>query len=1140
MAYLEFLYRLRGFVIPLTLTLCAQMVLNAPAFASVRMPPQVKFRPIVPNELEKIGYINTLIQDPQGYIWIGAMKGLARFNGYDIKIYSSDPEDSNSLSDPWVKSLLVDSRSRLWATTLEGLCQFIPESEGFKCIQYPTQQGYSTQFNVFYTLFEDRDQRFWVSTSNGIQLLDPDTGQFMPAPQAIVDAAPVIENSEDNFVHQITQDQNGILWFGLEGNGLIRYDPATEAIRHYREDPNDPKALPGNKIREVLIDSHNALWVGSIGGGISRFDPNTEEFHRFTHSANEKADTVWDIQEDQNGILWVGDGTGVHLLDPESSDFTGYNYVEGKNGGPGNYVTREIFMDRSGAMWIGYFPSGVDTTDQAAARFLNYRHDPDDPFSLADGGVLSTLEASNGDIWVGSGFGLNYFDRSSGKFSLYVNDPQDPKSISGSTALKMAMEDDGTLWIGAWDRGLNRKEPGSDHFKRYQADINDPRSLLGREPWAVALDKQGQLWVGTEKGVNLYRPETDDFEHIMPVDGNGKPFNSLYVRHILSDTQGYLWLSTFNGLYQLDPVTQQYIQHFINDPEDHSSLSFNQVLTTFEDRSGNLWVGTNGAGLNMLDRATGKFKRYGLQEGLPDLSISGIVDDEFGHIWISTFQGLAELNLETQKFNLFEKSDGLIGNMFNRNSPSRLSSGELVFGSSRGLTIFDPTKLRPNPNKPPVVITQFSIFNQPILPGPDSPLTKAIGQTEHITLTYKQSVFSFEFAGLDYRAPEENQYAYRLLGFEENWNYVGKRRSATYTNLDPGKYTLQVKAANNSGVWNETPKQISITITPPIWRTLAAYVLYLIVFALITFNFFHNHRKKILYERKKYQQERAIVTQMKEIDQMKDEINRELDRKVAERTEELRQEHARLIIAQNEMKLLNQKLENVSVTDQLTGLKNRRFLYQTIDTDIAYINREYANALKQKEPQTNTINDLTFLLIDVDKFKSVNDQFGHHAGDAILTQLSEVLQQCLRESDYLIRWGGEEFIIVVRNLPRARAGVIVERIILAVKQHDFKINSDITLKKTCSIGVASYPFCPTAPLKATWEQVINVADRALYCAKESGRDCWVELQCNASADINRHENLIEDIDGNNLKGRIQSNDLIVSSSKPFAELVWPS
>lgn len=1109
---------------------CVLLVLASTSSADSLIPPQLKFKSVLTNQIEKLGYLNTIVQDEDGFLWFGAIQGLARYDGYEVKYYRADSTIPGSLPSNWIKSLLVTRDGHLWVVTHEGVCKFIADSDSFDCLRLPAQQS-EVASATYYFMFEDSQGKYWLSTSLGLRIYDPVLRTFSKAPSALDNLLPPLPHSESNFVTDMVEQPNGNLWIGTYNAGIFFYNRASDKVHYFNTDD----ALETNKILDLMIDSRGVLWVGTLGNGLLYFNSRENHFNRLQHSASEKADTVWSVREDNQGLFWIGDGTGVHLYDPVYQKFAAYSYVEGLHDGPGNFVSRIIYHDKTGGTWIGYFPSGVDRIDQLASQFQNYRHIPSDPLSLADGGVISTLEDEHGNLWVGCGFGLSYLDRKMQTFTTLQHEENNPDSLSGSTVLDMDFDASGNLWIGAWDRGLNRLNRLTMTFSHFMEEADNPRSLFGREPWAVLVDSYDTLWVGTEKGLNRFDANTETFQKVMPLDANGSELANLYVREIYEDSRGMLWIGSFNGLFKLDPVSGHFLQHYKHDPNDNSSLSSDQVISIFEDREHALWVGTNGEGLNKIDQNSGQITRIAERDGLVNLNVSGILEDQLGSLWLSTYQGLTRYDKKNQSFTIFSEGDGPVGNLYNRNSASRLKSGELVFGSTRGLTIFNPLQLDKKSFAPPVAITRFSIFNKPVLPGENSVLKKSIVKTEYIELQHDDSVFSFEFSALDFNSPAENRYSYRLSGFEESWNNVGTKRDATYTNIDPGEYILQVRATNNNGVWSEQPRQIFITIKPPWWDTPWAWIAYILLALGGLYRIMYVNRSKLTYERTKLEQERAIVKQLKEIDQMKDQINKELDIKVEERTEALRREHKNLVNAQRELKLLNAKLEEMSVTDILTGLKNRRFLYQSIDADIAMLTRQWSKNRKLVS-EYEEAEGLTFVILDIDHFKRINDKFGHAAGDSALEQLSKILLSNVRDSDYVIRWGGEEFVIVLRHLPRSASFIIAQRIYSAVKGYKVTLNDDAIVDIRCSMGMAFYPFLALRPTALSWEQVLNLADQALYCAKDSGRDSWVSVE--APSEIEEPEKFANLLLNEGIANPMLLKQLEIRSSKPRKSLTW--
>jgi signal transduction histidine kinase/CheY-like chemotaxis protein len=334
----------------------------------------------------------------------------------------------------------------------------------------------------------------------------------------------------------------------------------------------------------------------------------------------------------------------------------------------------------------------------------------------------------------------------------------------------MVQDKKGFIWFGTNGYGLARYDKTKNEFKLYQSDPAVPGCISHNAVLSVFIDSHDNLWVGTDVGLNLFNENTNTFTH------------------------------------------------FLHNSKNTKSLSNNLINTIFEDTDNNIWIGTNG-GLNLFDAHTQSFKVYKEKNGLPSDVIQGILEDASKNLWISTNKGLSKFNPKLQQFRNYDISDGLQGNSFNRASCYKLRSGEMIFGGQNGFNLFHPDSLQDNLFIPPVYITGFQIFNKSVCISEEGPLTKQISETREINLSYNHSVFSFEFAALNYLMPEKNQYAYKLVGFDEAWNYVGNKRTATYTNLNPGKYVFQVKASNNDLIWNETPVEVKVIITPPYWNT---------------------------------------------------------------------------------------------------------------------------------------------------------------------------------------------------------------------------------------------------------------------------------------------------------------------------------
>jgi signal transduction histidine kinase/serine phosphatase RsbU (regulator of sigma subunit)/streptogramin lyase len=430
---------------------------------------------------------------------------------------------------------------------------------------------------------------------------------------------------------------------------------------------------------------------------------------------------------------------------------------------------------------------------------------------------------------------------------------------------------DGALWVGADEGGLNKFDPATDSFTAYRPDPSDPTSLSDDDVWSMLEDRNGGLWLGTwGGGLNKFDPVTETFTRYTHDPQKAQSISDNVVRTIFEDQVGSLWIGTNGGgLNKFDPVTETFT-HYLHDPGDPQSLSDNVVRCVYEDSRGTLWVGTDGGGLNKFDRETATFTAYRQQDGLPNDTIYGIEEDTEGNLWLSTNNGLSKFDPVAETFKNYSASNGLQSNEFNQGAHFKGPDGELFFGGINGFNAFRPDQIRDNPHRPPVVLTSFQIFDQEV------DLNQPISQLQNLELSYLDSVFSFEFAALDYTAPAENQYAYKLESFDKDWIEAGTRRFATYTNLDGGDYVFRIRGSNSDGVWNETGTAINIKITPPPWKTWWAYLLYVGAGAGVVLGYVRYRTvaqaKELAQQRRELEQERRVADQLRRIDRLKDEF----------------------------------------------------------------------------------------------------------------------------------------------------------------------------------------------------------------------------------------------------------------------------
>ena len=573
-------------------------------------------------------------------------------------------------------------------------------------------------------------------------------------------------------------------------------------------------------------DSNGILWVGT-GSGLDRFDPVTETFTNYQYDEEDanslSENTPIVINESQDGTLWVGTYDGMTRIIPainpdQSPRLLPYWHDPAAMNSLAAGAVWAIIEDHEGAVWFAT-DSGLNKYDPNAERFAHYQANPNDPNSLSSSPISAIYEGQDGILWLSTeGGGLNRFDRTTNTFTKYQKDTGNPNSLGDNLIWEMAADSRGSLWLGTQSGILARFDPTSETFVNYEHDSDDPHSLSDGTIYDFDIDQHGAIWVGLyESGLSRFDPDSESVTHVYwPDEDDPNSLVSSSITAVRVDSTGAVWVGTEAGLSRFEPESETFTNYW-PDADDPASLSNNLIFSIYEDSAGTVWIASND-GLNKFDRSNESFMVYRERDGLASNAIFDVVQDEQGYLWVSTSNGLSKFDPQTETFRNYDANDGLQGNSFT--SSLRSERGELFFGGPNGFNAFFPDQLADNPHPPQVVLTDLRLFNQPVPIGGDSPLQQHITQVDHLTLSHEHSVFSFEFAALSFRAPQNNQYAYKMEGFDQDWTYVdSNRRYATYTNLDAGQYTFRVKASNNDGIWNEEGTALTLTITPPWWET---------------------------------------------------------------------------------------------------------------------------------------------------------------------------------------------------------------------------------------------------------------------------------------------------------------------------------
>ena len=774
-------------------------------------PSDLKFTHLTTDDGLSQNSIYTILQDRQGFMWFATQDGLNRYDGNSFVVYKHNPSDPETLSSNYIQDLIEDDNGYLWITTINGgVNQFDPTTERFTRYRHDPDNPNSISGDGVLSVTQDSRGYLWFGTEfSGLNKFDPVTETFTR----------YRNNSEGQFVDRITyiiEDKQGDIWFVGNG-GLHHMDPQTEQITR------PPATIGRVQADHISEDEAGNLWMVSWSpNGLVKYDPRSEKLTEYPLDDASLGGLSSNLLDDGQNGFWVPSKQGLYYFNRQTEHFVPlFQHDKTDPESLNDNTVVSIYQDRAGLLWLGTASGGVNTLNFQQQQFGNYRHNPAIPNSLAPGTVAEIFEDSDGILWVGLiPRGLDRIDRNTGQITHYVPDPEHANTLStGANLISIYKDAHGYVWLGGWDSGLDRFDERSGQFKHYQPNPDDPNSLISNHVLDIYEDQSGHLWLGQHGGLSRFDPDTEQFTNYLPNPDDPTSLGHIAIRIIYQDRAGTLWLGMSGGvLSRFDDKTETFV-NYTPDSRDPNRLKGGTILALHEDRNGTLWVGASD-GLYRYHRDNGTFTHYTDSQGLPSSNIQGILDDDTGRLWISTKNGMSRFDPQTETFRNYDASDGLQGNDFSSSCYAQGQSGEMFFGGSNGFNAFFPENIRDNPYVPPVVITDFKIFNRPVPINADSVLQQAISYVDALTLSYQDDIFSFEFAGLSYANSEKNRYRYKLEGFELDWNEVGsKQRLAIYTNLDPGHYVFRVQAANNDGVWNEAGLSLPITIPPPWWQT---------------------------------------------------------------------------------------------------------------------------------------------------------------------------------------------------------------------------------------------------------------------------------------------------------------------------------
>ena len=780
--------------------------------------------------------VNAIVQDRHGFLWFGTQDGLNKFDAYGFSVFRHSLSDSLSLSDNYIWSLLEDPHGNLWIGTLSGGLNCLPpEEQRFFHYAHDPANPQSLSSNNVTALLADSDGTLWAATwGGGLNRIDPVRRTVERFALQLSDGM----RDSTASVRCLFRDHLGVLWLGT-WNGLLAVDPRVGKWRLYQHDDNDPESISGNKIVFIKEDSRGRLWIGTYENGLNVLDEGRSAFRRFRRNRADASslgsDRLIAAQMDTRGFLWIGTmENGLDVFDLSSGRAEHIRHDPLNPASIGSDRIFSVFIDRAGAVWVGTADAGICRVDPRRSGFKLFRGGANVPGKLSNNVVRAIAEDRSGDLWIGTaGGGLNRYVRSRNTFVQYRHRDGDAASPASDYVFSVLEGRDGMIWMGTQNDGLDCFDRRTNRFKHYRSVVGNLKAPGGDAVMALTEDRQGVLWVGTTGfGLSRYDNVHDRFEHIIRGD--------LSVWAIHEDSAGFLWLGTWGeGLLRIDR-DGHVLAHYVHDADNPKSLSNNTVWSIYEDSAGHLWMGTWGGGLNRFDRRTGEFSHFTTVEGLPNDVVYGVLEDSRGNLWLSTNDGVSRFNPATGAVKNFEGIGGLQGGEFNQGAYLKGRDGILYFGGVDGFNAIQPDSIDIDVNVPSIVLTSFKVFDRPVR------LEEHNGELDPISHSFQEDFISFEFAALDYSAPERNKYAYMLEGSDRDWIYSGTRRYAAYTHLDGGSYIFRVKGSNSDGVWNETGLSVRLIVTPPFWRTSWFVASGALILALVAFAFYRYRVHKLL------------------------------------------------------------------------------------------------------------------------------------------------------------------------------------------------------------------------------------------------------------------------------------------------------
>jgi len=761
--------------------------------------------------------VYSILQDKTGFIWFGTLDGLNRYDGLRFKIFKKDNENSRSIGSNKILSLLQDSNEKIWVGTTNGIYIYDPMCENFFRFDMKTTDGEKVEGAVR-DLKRDGKGNIWM----GVQ----GKGVFCLSNERKLKIYPLNNTN----VRKIDFDVDGNVWVATYGRGLLKINPVSAQVNEFLIDEKRNK-ISENDINTILSFNSSYLLVGTVNKGVQRFDFHTEKFTPFLEKGQDNSPLfVRCMIKTENQEIWIGTEEGVFIYDLRSMKYINIRHIHNDPYSLSDNAIHSLFQDREGGIWVGTFFGGVSYFNYSFSHFEKY-YPIIGKNSISGKSISEFCEDDKGNIWIGTeDAGLNKFNPST---KVFTQSPVASKNIHS------LLYDENQLWVGTFSDGLYVIDLQSQKIVSYKNRASG-NSIKDDNIYSIYKDSSGKIWIGSMTGLQYYNQRSNNFVRVR------EDLIKNQVNDILEDYRGILWFATIgNGIFSYDRFSDEW-QHYSSPVDTHNGDSGRSVICLLQDRKNRLWIGTEGAGISILNRDANSFSTVITSNtGLPNDVIYKLIEDSRGYIWGSTNKGIFRLDPENMDVVVYTHSSGLLGDQFNYKSGFKDYAGKIYFGGVKGFVAFMPDDLGINEYVPAIVLNSFQIQNKEVsLTEKNSPLTSSIIYTTSVNIPYNASVFSIGFAALSYTYPEGNKYAYKLEGRDREWIQADRVQQVNYTDLSPGNYVFKVIGANSDGVWNEAGASLKINILPPWYRTFWAYLLYIVVISVFVYYTIYNFVQK--------------------------------------------------------------------------------------------------------------------------------------------------------------------------------------------------------------------------------------------------------------------------------------------------------